>query len=133
MELLLNLVWALLSVSALYAWGYGGRHARSRPHLITLVCLLALLFPVISATDDLHAMRPELEDSATNKRLKQVVGGKAVGHPMIHSPAALAVAAIVPFTFGKASSALLPMLDPAVSAFFSTGPSDRAPPISQSL
>jgi hypothetical protein len=29
---------------------------------------VVLLFPVISATDDLHAMRAEMEESATSKR-----------------------------------------------------------------
>jgi len=40
---------------------------------IALACLLFLLFPVISATDDLHAFRQEMEESSpTKKALKQV-------------------------------------------------------------
>ena len=37
-----------------------------------------LLFPVVSATDDLHAMRPELEESSFSKRmLRTATGNKA--------------------------------------------------------
>ena len=67
MELLLNLFWLLLTALALGRWGRQNA-SRSPAHLIALICLLALLFPVISATDDLHAMRPEMEDSISNRR-----------------------------------------------------------------
>jgi hypothetical protein len=36
--------------------------------------VLVLLFPVISASDDLHAMRAEMEESATNKRTVRQAG-----------------------------------------------------------
>jgi len=72
MELVLNLAWILLALPAYWLW----RHTRSREHsrnssferLLALACALVLLFPVISATDDLHAMRAEMEDSAVSKR-----------------------------------------------------------------
>lgn len=35
---------------------------------MALGCLLVMLFPVISATDDLRAMRAEMEESPTGKR-----------------------------------------------------------------
>jgi len=38
---------------------------------IALACLLFLLFPVISATDDLHALRQEMEESSLNKKALQ--------------------------------------------------------------
>jgi hypothetical protein len=44
--------------------------------LLALACVLVLLFPVISATDDLHAMRAEMEDSATSKRAVRQAGGE---------------------------------------------------------
>src|ERR1700676_225354 len=73
MELLLNLAWILLAVPAYWLWR---RDAGARPArrvsglqcLLALGCALVLLFPVISATDDLHAMRAEMEESATSKR-----------------------------------------------------------------
>ena len=44
--------------------------------LLALGCALVLLFPVISATDDLHAMRAEMEESATSKRAVRQAGGE---------------------------------------------------------
>ena len=80
MELLLNLCWLLLTVPAFYCWVRRRNRAESRPYIIiiALTCLLTLLFPVISASDDLHAMRPEMEDSSATKRaLKQAGVDKA--------------------------------------------------------
>lgn len=66
MELLLNLVWLLLALPAYWLW-----HARKRTHrrgpvqfLLALACMFVVLFPVISATDDLCAMRADLEESS---------------------------------------------------------------------
>lgn len=85
MELLLNLVWLLLAVPAYWLWHRGaGAGARRRFNslqcLLALGCLLVLLFPVISATDDLHAMRAEMEESGPSKRSIQQAGSdKASG------------------------------------------------------
>ncbi len=80
MELLLNLAWVLLAVPAFWLW----RGARSEHKFSSLQCLLALgcvlvmLFPVISATDDLHAMRSEMEESPVSKRsVRQCSNDKA--------------------------------------------------------
>ena len=73
MELLLNLAWLLLALPAYWLWkrDAGTRLARrvsSLQCLLALGCALVLLFPVISASDDLHAMRAEMEDSSVSKR-----------------------------------------------------------------
>lgn len=77
MELLLNLLWLTLALPALWIWwcvpaqvrhSSGARGAR--PFLL-LICVLVLLFPVISATDDLHPMRGEMEESNPFKRIVQ--------------------------------------------------------------
>jgi hypothetical protein len=73
MELLLNLVWVLLLLPAYWLWrrDEGMRAARrvtSLQCVLALGCVVVLLFPVISATDDLHAMRSEIEESANSKR-----------------------------------------------------------------
>lgn len=71
MELLLNLAWLLLALPACWLW-----HARIRGRvrqfspfqfLLTLGCMLVVLFPVISATDDLCAMRAEFEECPAGK------------------------------------------------------------------
>jgi hypothetical protein len=75
-ELLLNLAWVLLALPAYWLWR---RKAESRgigpvQCLLALGCVLVLLFPVISATDDLHAMRAEMEDSSVSKRTVRQAG-----------------------------------------------------------
>ena len=73
MELLLNLAWLLLAVPAYWLWR-GSRIVGARRYfsalqcLLALGCLLVILFPVISATDDLCAMRAEIEESPASKR-----------------------------------------------------------------
>ena len=73
MELLLNLAWLLLVLPAYGIWRQGALRKRqnrfnSRQGLLALGCLLVLLFPIISATDDLHAMRAEMEEPGATKR-----------------------------------------------------------------
>ncbi|HWY54736.1 MAG TPA: hypothetical protein VNZ03_09750 [Terriglobales bacterium] len=101
MELLLNLLWLTLALPALWLWrresvfAHGPRRFdRLRPCLI-LSCILMLLFPVVSATDDLHAMRQEIEESSPSKRVvkqagveKSVTGINTAGAlPALISPA----------------------------------------------
>ncbi len=81
MELLLNLFWLMLVLPAVLIWQHdltsgraSGRFCRSRSFVL-LSCLLALLFPVVSATDDLHPTRAEVEESSPSKRvIKQSTG-----------------------------------------------------------
>lgn len=73
MELLLNLAWVLLALPAYWLWRRGntapaGRRFNSLQCLLALGCVLVILFPVVSATDDLHAMRAEMEESPASKR-----------------------------------------------------------------
>lgn len=83
MELSLNLAWLLLALPAYWLW----RNSRSASAehkfsslqcLLALGCLLVMLFPVISATDDLMAMRTEMEESPISKRsIRQASGDKS--------------------------------------------------------
>ena len=59
MELFLNAVWLVLAVTAL-------TRLRRRPLAAALatICALALLFPIISITDDLHATAAAVEEMA---------------------------------------------------------------------
>jgi len=80
MELLLNLAWVLMALPSYWLWRQcaGARALRSVSALqclLALGCVLVLLFPVISATDDLHAMRTEMEESSTSKRAVRQTGG----------------------------------------------------------
>jgi hypothetical protein len=70
MELLLNLVWLIGSLIAL---GMVIRHARDaqRPALMILatVCILCLLFPIISISDDLSPDLEAIEESISIRRV----------------------------------------------------------------
>lgn len=72
MELLLNLAWLLLALPAYWLWrgsrSDNGRTFTSLQCLLALGCVLVMLFPVVSATDDLRAMRTEMEESPASKR-----------------------------------------------------------------
>ena len=84
MELLLNLLWLMLVLPAVLIWRHdltsgraSGWFCRSRGFVL-LSCLLALLFPIVSATDDLHPIRAEIEESSPSKRVvKQSLGSKS--------------------------------------------------------
>lgn len=100
MELLLNLAWVLLALPAYWVWRRGTttrspRIASPPQCLLALGCVLVLLFPVISASDDLHAMRAEMEESASSKRaLRQAATGKdSAGVSQVQGPAAIAAGA----------------------------------------
>ena len=73
MELLLNLAWLLLALPAFWLWRVSKGAPTSRRFaplqcLFALACMLVVLFPIVSATDDLHAMRAEVEESPLSKR-----------------------------------------------------------------
>ncbi len=75
MELLLNLTWLLLALPAYWLWRASRTaHKSELQRLLSLGFLLVILFPVISATDDLQAMRAEMEESpaASKRTLRQV-------------------------------------------------------------
>jgi hypothetical protein len=91
LELLLNLCWLLLIGPGVYLWLRQRRHAKSLFQFsITLCCLLFLLFPVISASDDLHAMRQEMEESSPSKRALKQIAKRAPGQDSSAPPAQLA-------------------------------------------
>ena len=96
MELLLNLAWLLMLVPAYYLWrgsrsGDSKQTATSLQALLALACALVILFPVISATDDLHAMRAEIEESPSTKRTVRQSGNErgAVWNIRLLAPPAL--------------------------------------------
>lgn len=89
MELLLNLAWLLLGLPAFWLWrdsrsAYGRRVAPIQI-LLTLGCMLVILFPVISASDDLQAMRAEMEETPASKRSICQKNGERASTAKVHS------------------------------------------------
>jgi hypothetical protein len=82
METFLNLVWLVITVAALWLWRFRWTVSRQDPEhsprmqAVAMVCFLALLFPVISLTDDLH---PEtaVVDAASGKRNACLIAASA--------------------------------------------------------
>jgi hypothetical protein len=83
MELFLNLLWLLLAVPAVWVWrretfsSSGPHRLSSLRCLLVLSCTLMLLFPFVSATDDLHSMRPEMEESTSSKRVVKLTASSS--------------------------------------------------------
>lgn len=83
-ELALNLAWSLIAAAsyALLFRRFGNRgawHARGASRvqcIVALTCVLAILFPVISLTDDLHEMQATAEEaSPSGAVIKKCVAG----------------------------------------------------------
>jgi len=95
MELLLNLAWLLLVLPAYWLWrtsrtATADRKFSSLQCLLALGCLLVILFPVVSATDDLHAMGTEMEESPASKRSVRQASHEKASPWKWQSPPALA-------------------------------------------
>jgi hypothetical protein len=135
MELLLNLVWLLLAFPAFWVW----RIAKNRPGpsqpsrycWLTLACILILLFPVVSATDDLQAIRPEMEESSSQDALGNPHHGKLLASvraacDSFASPATLCSVRPEPAIFGLVAQ---PTMLPSANYLVMTR-AGRAPPLS---
>ena len=129
MELLLNLAWLLLAFPAYWLWrARRCTQKTSLQCLLSLACLLVVLFPVISATDDLQAMRTEMEESSTSKRTLRQGGGLDRSLFSSYSPAVVVPSATDLFAGTEARLALevtLVLLPPAPEIDHS----GRAPPL----
>jgi hypothetical protein len=78
MELLLNLVWMALTFGAfcafLHKWP-SSRHPTAAPvakSLLALGCVTVLLFPIVSASDDLHPTQAVMEESSKRIQLNSL-------------------------------------------------------------
>jgi len=134
MELILNLFWLLLTIPALWLWRNRGLrcHRGKHPFLVflSLGCLLILLFPVISASDDLCAMRIEAVDPVTNDSLRSSAGrySPTAGHPS--AGFALPEAQFVATLGNPAWSAAIPTPAPKAGLRLAAVRVGRAPPLS---
>jgi hypothetical protein len=137
MELLLNLCWLSLLLPAYLLWqrwtsSTGPGSPAGSPAVCPLVflcalgCTLVLLFPVISATDDLHPMRAEMEES---KRAFCHPGHCACTlHALTHSshPVLPSSASLTP-AFDQIG-AVLAFTPQTLGVFSAPAPAGRAPP-----
>jgi hypothetical protein len=135
MELLLNLLWLMLVLPAVLIWrsqsvrSKGFWHPRSFRAIVLLGCLLVLLFPVVSATDDLHPLPNEIEESSSSRRaVKQALGPQTPDWSNFGSPPAHLME-VSSFRPESETSGLVSEFLPAVpEQLFASTSGCRAPP-----
>jgi hypothetical protein len=137
METILNLVWLSITLGIAGVWGLRWlptrRHPRRRVvrEAVALGCALALLFPAISVTDDLHPAIVALEATAGKRHVCQLVA--QLGHVRTSTGKALAnfAVAVLPRGFTGCefvSGDLACAADELNASFRSTHSSGRSPP-----
>ena len=134
MELFLNLCWLSLLLPAFLLWRQRTAVASSdrpatRPIVIVCVlgCALILLFPVISATDDLHAMRPEMEESERSFRDANRCAGTS--HALAHATQSVLVRSASLTPGFEQIGIVLPSTPDTLKAFSAPARASRAPPL----
>jgi len=135
MELLLNLIWILLALLAVFGFLRGRRVSDQlarvpyRKPLLALACGVVLLFPIVSASDDLHPAQAVVEEAS--KRVQLTV---APLHLLRTSPPLPMLAATLALCMTCALAVLQPFHPLALTARLLDGailPSaGRAPPSS---
>jgi hypothetical protein len=131
-ELLLNLCWLALLLPAFLLWRRRTPSDRStRRSLLfvcTLACLLVLLFPFISASDDLHGGGQAIEESKRSLHNGQGAGGHSLHLTADFSQPALPVASASEIFSDRAGSAI--EFSPHFLGMFAAVPRiGRAPPV----
>src|SRR5271169_305308 len=130
MELFLNLCWLALLLPAYLLWERRGSPDHSaRTSLVfacTVGCVLVLLFPVISASDDLHSIGQAMEESKPSLH-----GG--VGSRVIQSVAHSSLLALPASAFLKAADEqagnIVAFSTNLPATFFASHRTARAPPL----
>ena len=97
MEVLLNLAWAALAVALVAAWlrGGGRTHSNRRGQIVAIAVLIAILFPVISVSDDLMAVQ---SSSETDNCLRRDHLLPSSAHPLLPGTAMAPPAALTGIT-----------------------------------
>jgi hypothetical protein len=112
-ETSLNLLWLVIVFAAIWQWRFHwtvsrrDSHVSPRVEAVAMLCTLALLFPAISLTDDLH---PEIAvvDAASGKRNARLTLAAApqtrtrTPSLAVHSAVGLLSAGLAPVNFGSA-------------------------------
>lgn len=125
MELALNLVWAVLAVSAMGVWLRFGSRSERRGQFIALSMLLLILFPVISVTDDLQLPQNPAEADCCLRR-DHIVSNP---HSILPLVSALPEAYISGFSFDAPRFVTLATLDiPRLDGPTLAALQGRAPP-----
>lgn len=101
METILNLLWLAITLVAVWLWRFRWAASRRNPRhnfgleALAMVCILALLFPVISLTDDLHPEVVPVDTVSSKRNLCLLLAGNAhPGHSKLPSSVPSCVALV---------------------------------------
>ncbi len=138
MELTLNIIWLVLALAGFAWWAWMRRLAgiQSGPsgrRLGAVIFSSALLFPVISMTDDLHAQPAAYEDPAP---ARQVIRSGETGSGVAHSLRTWLMPATVtseggPLTHDLRVASVASKRVESISGLIAHSAPDRAPPLSR--
>jgi hypothetical protein len=141
MELVLNLVWVLTAIGIFGAYGAWAARApkgvvsqRRKRHIgLALVCVVALLFPIISMTDDMATDAAALAEWTSARRTALIVASVVLNAILCAvTPVAVMVAqpgrSVHLACVGLVAIALLSILSPSITTVWSF----RAPPLPRS-
>jgi|SRR5208282_960423 len=137
MELFLNFCWLSLLLPAWLLWRRrtsssaslnpaNGAAVRPFVFVCALAGVLILLFPVISASDDLHAMRPEMEESERAFRHPGHCG--CTNHALAHSPQPILPSSASPMPAFEQMGTVVAFLPLAVRTLSAPASAGRDPP-----
>ena len=130
MELFLNLCWIALLLPAYTLWrqrASSGRSVRGSVVFICAVgCLLVLLFPVISASDDLHSIGQAMEEA---KRTLRHGGRSGHGnHSDAHAPQAALCASVTASEYHEQSGVVIALAPKPIRKHYAFSFEERGPP-----
>jgi hypothetical protein len=137
MELFLNLCWLSLLLPAVLLWrkqtvlACPRRGQRPLIFVGTLGCAIILLFPVISASDDLHAMRPEMEESERSCRDASRCSSSI--HAVAHASQSMLVSSVNVSPQFEQIGVVPPLVSLRMGDFSDPAPAGRAPPLERSV
>jgi len=86
METILNLVWLAVTLVVIWLWHFRWTVSRENPRhtiraeAVAIICLIALLFPVISLTDDLHPEILAVDAVGGKRNASLLVANAATAH-----------------------------------------------------
>jgi hypothetical protein len=136
METVLNLIWLAITVAGVWLWRFrwftsrGNQRGRIFPEAVAVVCLIALLFPVISLTDDLHPEIMMAECASAKRNFCLLVAGPRTSNTaaarQVHATAALMARPLARIDLIATNLVLFVRIPHAIS--LASIPSGRSPP-----
>lgn len=136
MELLLNIFWLLIAAASVLGtcirrWRRG-TSGRPLP-LCALGCVLVLLFPVISASDDLYATALAVEASDFSRKIVKSIVSGASAHTWPHALPGVLMQALLSAAASKLVDTVTEQRIPPSVTGFNHQVDGRAPPSALSL